>query len=85
MPDLVPIIRRFSGHEFEIRRLYSHDPEFRAICEDYAAATRALAFWEKDRSKAEDYRELIRELEEEVFAHLADPQRSAGRPPGNRR
>jgi hypothetical protein len=28
-----------------------------AICADYAAAMRALAYWEKDRSKAEDYRQ----------------------------
>jgi hypothetical protein len=72
MPDLVPIIRRFSGHEFEIRRRYSNDPEFRAICEDHAAATSALARWEKDHAKAEDYRQLIRELEEEILAHLAN-------------
>ncbi|MCV3244095.1 hypothetical protein [Mesorhizobium sp. ZC-5] len=72
MPDLVPIIRRFSGHEFEIRRQYSHDPEFRAICEDHAAATRALARWEEDHAKAEDYRQLIRELEDEILAYLAN-------------
>lgn len=78
MHDLALIIRRFMAHEFEIRRRYSHDPEFRAICEDYAAATSALAHWEKDRSKAEDYRQLIRDLEEEILAHLANPRQSAG-------
>lgn len=74
--DLVLIIRRFSEREFEINRRYARDPEFRAICEDYAAATRALAYWVKDPSKAEDYRRLIKELEDEILAHLTGPQRS---------
>ena len=85
MHDLAPIIRRFTGHEFEIRRRCSHDPEFRAICEDYAAATVALAHWEKDRSKAEDYRQLIRELEDEILEHLTNPRRPAGVSPTGRR
>jgi hypothetical protein len=85
MPDLAPIICRFNEHEFEIRRRYARDPEFRAICEDYSAATRALLYWEKDRSKAEDYRQLIRELEDEILAHLTDPRRSAGDSPAGRR
>jgi hypothetical protein len=84
MPDLAPIIGRFSEHEFEIRRRYAHDPEFRAICEDYAAATRALAYWEKDRSKAEDYRQLITELEDEILVHVTDPRRSASDSPTGR-
>ncbi len=78
MPDLVSMIRRFSKHEFEIRSRCARDPEFRAICEDYAVATRALARWEKDRLKAEDYRQLIRELEDEILAHLADSRKSTG-------
>jgi hypothetical protein len=76
MHDLVPIIRRFPQHEFEINRLYARVPEFRAICEDYADATRALAFWENDPSKAEDYRQLVKELEDEMLANLTGPQRS---------
>jgi hypothetical protein len=78
MPDLAPIISRFTAHEFEVRRRYAHDPEFRAICEDYVAAKSALAHWEKDRSKAEDYRQLITELEVEILEHLTDPRHSAG-------
>jgi hypothetical protein len=76
MHDLVPIIRRFSEHEFEVNRRYARDAEFRAICEDYADATRALAYWENDPPKAEDYRQLIKELEDEILANLTGPQRS---------
>jgi hypothetical protein len=85
MPDLAPIIRRFSEHEFEVNRRYARDPEFRAICEDYAVATRALEYWEKDHAKAEDYRQLIRELEDEILEHLTGPKRSADEPPTGRR
>lgn len=84
MPDLAPIIGRFREHEFEIRYRYARDPEFRAICDDYAVATRALAHWKKDHSKAEDYRQLIRELEDEVLEHLTGP-RSADRHSPSRR
>ena len=76
-PNPAPVIGRFKEHEFEVRYRYTHDPEFRAICaEDYVVATRALARWEKDHSKAEDYRQLIRELEDEILARLTGPQRS---------
>lgn len=85
MPDLAPVIRRFTEHEFEVRRRCARDPEFRAICEDYAAATSALAHWEKDRSKAEDYRQLVRELENEILEHLTRPLRPAGVSPTGRR
>lgn len=76
MHDLVPVIRRFSEHELEINRQSARDPEFRSICEDYAAATRALAYWENDPSKAADYRQLIKELEDEILAYLPSQQRS---------
>lgn len=76
MHNLVPIIHRFSEYEFEINRRFARGPEFRAICEDYADATRALAYWEKDPSKAEDYHQLIKELEDEIFANLTRPPRS---------
>lgn len=73
MSDMTPILRRFAEHAFEVRRRCVLDPEFRAICEDYAAATAALTHWERDQSKAEDYRRLIRELEDEVLEYLRKP------------
>lgn len=73
MSDLAPVLRRFAEHEFEVRRRYASDSGFRAICEDYAAAASALAHWENDHSKAEDYRQLIRDLEDEILEYLQRP------------
>jgi hypothetical protein len=47
------------------------DPTFRAICEDYDACINALQYWttseEPEASiRINEYRTLIRELEEEI-------------------
>jgi hypothetical protein len=68
------LVRRFPDHARSIRRLQADDATFRAICEDYAEALRALAYWQAaDRSsqqKAEEYRRLVEELEEEALEAL---------------
>jgi hypothetical protein len=69
-PDWVAVAHRFEGQELTVRRLYASDPEFRSVCEDYATATRALASWEADRMRAEDYRQLVGELEAEIRSFL---------------
>ena len=59
-----------------IRRLYLKDERFRAICEDFALSIGALRRFE-DRSDAhlrpevEDYRAMVRELEDELRSYLA--------------
>ena len=73
MSDLGQVVRRFAGYEFEIRRRCVSNPEFRAMCEDYAAAKAALARWEGDSCKADDYRQLILELEDEILENLRKP------------
>jgi hypothetical protein len=77
MPDaaiIEALVRRFPDHARCIRRLQVEDTTFRAICEDHAEALRALAHWqaadESSRSKAEEYRRLARELEDEAAAAL---------------
>ena len=66
--------RRFPDRARSIRRLQAQDANFRSICEDYAEGLRALAYWQAaDRScerKAEEYRRLVEELEEEALAAL---------------
>ena len=68
------LVQRFPAHAQSIRRLQSEDATFRAVCEDYAEALRALAHWEAaDRSsqrKAEEYRRLVKELEDEAASAL---------------
>jgi hypothetical protein len=77
MPDAEPIealVRRFPDRALSIRRLQAQDATFRAICEDYAEALRALEHWQaaddSSRRKAEEYRGLVKELEDEAVAAL---------------
>ena len=66
--------RRFPDHARRIRRLQAEDATFRAICEDYAEALRALEYWQaadhSSRTKAEEYRRMVAELEDEALAVL---------------
>jgi hypothetical protein len=75
MPDVAVIevlVRRFPDHARSIRRLQAADVTFRAICEDYADALRALHYWHAadlaSHKRAEEYRRLIEELEDEALA-----------------
>jgi hypothetical protein len=73
------LVRRFPDYARSIRRLEAEDATFRAICEDYADALRALAYWQEadqsSRRKSEDYRKLVNELEDEALAALRMCQR----------
>ncbi|MEW9805448.1 hypothetical protein [Mesorhizobium marinum] len=75
--SVAAVARQFAKHEFRIRRLFASNSEFRAVCEDYEAATEALALWEADVPRADDYRRLIGELEIEILEFLDEPK---GRP-----
>lgn len=77
------LVRRFPDHARRIRRLEAENATFRAICEDYAEALGALAYWEaadqSSRRKAEEYRRLVRELEDEALAALRTSQQARER------
>ena len=77
MPDAIAseaLVRRFPDHARNIRRLEADDANFRAICEDYADALRALARWqgagESARHRIEEYRQIVTELEDEALEAL---------------
>ena len=57
-----------------IRRLYIHDPEFRAVCGDCSEVQRALEYWQgSDEAAPErvaEYRRMLEELEAEALAML---------------
>lgn len=75
MEELSAIIRRFPAHELSIRRLYTHAPEFRSLCEDYATARCALERWIADEHKADDFRRLSEEIAleiQELLEHSID-------------
>ncbi len=70
MTDLAPVIDRFPALEFTVRRLCVSQEDFRRLCEDYSIARCALGRWKADEAKAEDYRRLVRELEEEILEYI---------------
>jgi glycogen debranching enzyme len=70
MDDRCVVIRRFPAYELAVRRLYASDPEFRDACEHYALAVHAFERWVEDETKAEEYRRMIRELEDEIIEYF---------------
>jgi hypothetical protein len=71
---IAALVRRFPDHACSIRRLGAADATFRAICDDYGEALRALEYWEAAGQvapgRAAEYRESVKELEVEALAIL---------------
>lgn len=76
MRSLVSLATRFPDRELAIHRLCHQDSEFLSVCEDYEEAAAALRRWEAraDEAKAEEYRRLVAELEDEILSDLARPR-----------
>jgi hypothetical protein len=69
---LALVLHRFPLQAPAVRRLALRDPEFRALCEDYALATASLAGFEARRDACErpeiaEYRTVLAELEAEIL------------------
>ncbi|QLH39282.1 MAG: hypothetical protein HWD60_10450 [Defluviicoccus sp.] len=81
MPHTAAVVRRFPGHELAIRRLFQCDATFREICADYDDALHALQHWQSAGGptdpRAEQYRDLVNELEGELASLLKRSSRSA--------
>jgi hypothetical protein len=62
-----------------MHRQYAHDPKFQEVCEDYRDALVALQHWEEagpvGAARAEEYRRIRDELEEEILEVLDGLQR----------
>jgi hypothetical protein len=73
------LARRFPERALKIGRLQAEDASFRAICEDYDEARRALAYWlsagQAGDTRAEEYRRIVAELEAEASAALSAYER----------
>jgi crotonobetainyl-CoA:carnitine CoA-transferase CaiB-like acyl-CoA transferase len=70
------IRERFPDKSDNIALLLVMDPEFRAMCEDYDDCINALQYWDRSEvpeaaSRVAEYRNLVRELEEEIIQALA--------------
>jgi hypothetical protein len=70
MDGLAIFGKRFPLHEFTLRRLHGSDQGFRSLCADYETAAAALARWKTDDTRAEEYRKIIRELEDEALEYI---------------
>ena len=76
MDDKTRHIReQFSDKKPSIDLLMAEDPEFLALCEDYDACVDALWYWAKSeapeaRTRVNEYRALVRDLEEEIAQAL---------------
>jgi hypothetical protein len=72
--EIETLAQRFPQHASTIRRLEARDPSFRAICEDYGEALRALKHWQAAGQAAPgrvaEYRQILMELEAEALAML---------------
>jgi hypothetical protein len=77
------IVRKLPQHEFNVRRLYARDENFRAICTDYEEAAKALRRWQQvgdgDRRAAE-YAQMMEELLTEILSRLEAPTAAADAP-----
>ena len=82
MQAIAIAVSRFPEHELTVRRLYGGDLEFRTICEDLGEAQRALRRWElaetASECRAQQYRELLRELENEIALRIEQFESCAG-------
>jgi crotonobetainyl-CoA:carnitine CoA-transferase CaiB-like acyl-CoA transferase len=70
------IRERFPDKSDNIALLLVMDLEFRTMCEDYDVCINALRYWDRSEApeadaRVDEYRYLIRELEEEIMQALA--------------
>lgn len=60
----------FPDHALVIRRRQRDDPTFRELCDDFEEANRASIYWRsapnQSEERANQYRELVTELEAEI-------------------
>jgi hypothetical protein len=68
------LCRCLPDHALRIRLLTLRDERFRAICDDYGEALRAIEAWRQDndtaKRRAQEYRRMAEELREEARTYL---------------
>ena len=73
------IRERFPDKKHSLDLLMVEDPEFLVLCEDYDACVDALRYWARSeapeaKTRVNEYRILVCELENEITQVLAGPQ-----------
>ena len=66
---------RFPDKNHSLDLLMAKDPEFFVLCEDYDACVDALRYWAKSeapeaKTRVNEYRAFVRDLEEEITQAL---------------
>ena len=85
--SLYHVIKRFPAHWARIRSLAESDEGFDELCRDYAAALEAHAKWQartdaEAQERAQNYAEIVSELEAEIRQVLTGGRPPRGRGPG---
>ena len=70
---------RFPDKSDTIELLMAEDPEFCEVCDDYETCVNALHYWAQSpeseaKTKVNEYRTIIQELEEEITEALVVPK-----------
>jgi hypothetical protein len=74
MDEIDALTRKYPEHAGTIRQLRRRDEEFRALCDDYGESLRAFDHWTRvegpSGERAEEYRQMTVELEQEAAAYV---------------
>jgi hypothetical protein len=75
------IRERFPDKKQSLDLLMAEDPEFLALCEDCDACANALRYWTQSKepeakTRVNEYRALVRDLEEEIAQALTRTSRN---------
>jgi hypothetical protein len=74
MSEIASVLLRLPKREFAVQRLFLRSAEFRALCDDHAAAWRALRHWEAQGPafavRCAEYLGLLAEIEADLGTML---------------
>jgi hypothetical protein len=73
--NLLTILERFPNHKETIKLQYIQSETFKTICDDYHKCVKAFRYWNQDETRdalqcRQEYGELLKELEQEIFQNL---------------
>lgn len=88
MSEIASVLLRLPTREFAAQRLFLRSAEFRALCDDHAAAWRALRHWETQgpafAPRCAEYLDLLAEIEADLGTMLDADDPDAAPPRSSR-
>jgi hypothetical protein len=75
--SLSVVLKKFPGHEDEIKRLFRVNETFQSLCDDYRRCAEASQYWHQSTSeeapaRREEYGDLLQDLLEEILQTLKE-------------